>query len=285
MTHIIRIISVCLFAIGTINSKLHTIVPTHQMLFIGKKGITVSVLQKRFKTQKPAVYVDFHGVIGIKNINAGVATFKERELSAGVQKARFIGRALKTAINPIAMAKMIKLGLRKNKVTESYLNVIKNHGSKKLHRQAIKLSTEIYEPNAQMIDLLYRLRAAGCRIYLFSNGGYETMQAVKKDPRFKTLFEGPDPLFTENCINTHYEKTYNIAKPSSLAFKQALNFHKESSEYSIFIDDSREKLCDWRNKTIQKRDPQYNDFWACSLLYHADNHTGLELTLKKLNIL
>ena len=285
MTHIIRIMSLCLFVIGTINTELRTIVPTHQMLFIGKKGVTVGVLQKRFKGQKPAIYVDFHGVIGIKNIRAGVATFKEKELSAGTQKARFIGRIIKTGVNPIAIAKMIKLGLRKNKVTESYLNVIKSHGSKKLHTQAIKLSTEIYEPNAQMIDLLYRLKAAGCRIYLFSNGGYETMQAVTRDPRFKSLFEGPDPLFTENCINTHYEKTYNIAKPSSLAFKQALNFHKESSEYSIFIDDSREKLCDWRNKIIQKRDPQYNDFWACSLLYHVNNQAGLESTLKRLNVL
>lgn len=285
MTHIIRIMSVCLFVIGTINSELHTIVPTHQMLFIGKKGVTASVLQKRFKTQKPAVYLDFHGVIGIKNISAGVATFKKKELSTGIQKARFIGRALKTAVNPVAMAKMIKLGLRKNKVTESYLNVIKNHGSKKLHKQAIKLSTEIYEPNAQMIDLLYRLKAAGCRIYLFSNGGYATMQELKTDLRFKHLFEGPDPLFIENCINTSYEDVYNTAKPSPRAFEHALSFHKESSEDAIFIDDTREKLCDWRNKIIQEKHPEYNDFWACSLLYHADNHAGLELTLKKLNIL
>lgn len=279
------LVSLFLVSFNLIITQPVTVLPIAQTLFIGKKGVTISVLQKRFKTAKPAVYVDFHGVVGLKDMNNGWSDFKKNTLTTKKAKAKFVRRALKTAVNPVAMAKIIKLGLKKNKVTESYFNVIKKHSSKKLHKQLVQLATDIYEPNVQMIDLLYKLKAAGCRIYLFSNGGYATIEAVKNDPRFKDLFEGPDALFTENAINTTYQDVYTVAKPSPTAFETALQRYGELSEYAIFIDDTRTKLCDWRNKEIQKNNPEFNNFWACSLLYHVDNHATIEATLHKLAIL
>jgi hypothetical protein len=278
-------LSLFLFLIATANSNSHPIIPMHQTLFIGNKGTTLSMLQKRFKAKKPAIYVDFHDVIAIKKFSVGVKNFVKKELKTATSKAKFVGRVLKTALNPVAIAQTLKLALRKNKITENYFNVIKKYGSKKLHAQAITLSTEIYEPNTPMIELLYKLKAAGHKIYLFSNGGYATMHELKTDSRFKHLFEGPDPLFTENSINTSYQDVYTLEKPDPAAFEYALARYNETAEYAIFIDDTREKLYDWRNKVIQQKYPHATHFWACSLLYDVNNHAGLELMLKHLSIL
>ncbi len=280
-----RLVSLFLVSFGLIVAQPVTVLPVSQTLFIGKKGVTVNILKKRFKSAKPAVYVDFHDVVGLKDINKGWKSFKKNTLTTKKDKAKFVGRVAKTIVNPVAMAKMIKLGLKKQGIAESYFNVIKNHSSKKLHKQLIQFSADIYEPNIQMIELLYKLKAAGCRVYLFSNGGHATMQAIKNDPRFCPLFEGPDPLFSENAINTTYQDVYTVAKPSPTAFETALQKYNENSEYAIFIDNSRNKLCDWRNKEIQKKNPKFNNFWACSLLYHIDNHETIEEILHKLAIL
>lgn len=255
------------------------------MLHIGKRNITISSLNQRFKDKKPAIFVDFHGVIGLKNTAQGKKLFRSKHLESTGAKVKFIGRGVKTLINPVAFAKMVKLGLKKHKVTESYFNVIKNHGSKKLHKQLIDFANDLYEPNTRLINLLYKLKKAGYRIYLFSNGGYATMQALKSHSGFKHLFEGPDPLFKNNCINTSYEDVYSLAKPSPSAFESALRSTQEDADYAIFIDDTREKLFDWRNKIIQKRFPNYTNFWACSLLYDSERHEVLEEALKKLNVI
>lgn len=281
---ILSLLSFCLVLIQSVLPSAYPVIPSHQIIHVGNKGVKVATLKQHFKHVKPAIFVDFHGVVGIKNIKAGWKKFKKSNLKGAKAKMKFVGRLAKSA-NPVATAKLIKLGLKKHAVTESYLNVVKRHGSQTLHEQAIQFSTDIYEPNQAFISLLYKLKESGCRIYLFSNGGFATIQAVKKDPRFKHLFEGSDPLFTDNAINDNYQQEYTIAKPNPAAFQKAAQKYGESPENCIFIDDTREKLFDWRNKTIQKEHRGSHTFWACSLLYHHENHATFESTLKILNIL
>jgi phosphoglycolate phosphatase-like HAD superfamily hydrolase len=270
-------------------------------LFVSDKNVTLEELQKRFKITKPAFFVDFHDTFATKSHFDGWQRFKKKSIPRFIDKAIFGISIICTILNPFIIGNIIKVGLsnkaddqtisEKRRIGENYFFFIKQWFPL-LYKQIIQYSTDIYSPNMPFIDLLQRLKEKGHNIYLFSNGGYDTIKAVEEDERFKEYFKGESRLFSDtpkeaensNSINHEKQDEYLLAKPSPDAFDAALRKHAISCDNVIFIDDSRSKLPDHQNPSIIKKYPNFKAFWACSILYNEKKHTDLETTLNELGI-
>ena len=289
------------------------------IIFTSGPDVTVDVLQKRFQEHKPDIYVDLHDVIASKNhLDAWKRIIRENgmykaiflTLTAGLcfplfsdsTAQKFLAALSLYMITPIAY-NCTKLGFtkkdsngtrhEKRKIAENYYQFIKRWWGKKAYNFFIQYGTDIYSPNKALITLLYKLKEKGYKIFLFSNGGYDTIQAIEQDPRFKSYFEGPCRLFSNepivgknsNSINDTPQEEYLFAKPDPKAFDAALAKHRSFPDYVIFIDDSRNKLADYQNKKITEKYPDFTNFWACSILYNDQHHSDLEEALTSLGIL
>lgn len=264
---------------------------------------TVKELKKRFKGKKPALFIDCHDVFAKRDDQKGRARFMQNTLPTISDKVLFGIRLAGAIMNPLVIGNIIWLGMtdkegdaptEKRKVAENYHYFIKKWWSEKFYQQIIQYSTDIYEPNEEMIAILYELKNVGCEIYLFSNGGYDTIKAIQNDERFKKYFEeGPDKLFSNtpednenfNSINNTYRTEYLHAKPSPSAFEQARKKYRVEVEYAIMVDDSFKKLPHPSNHKLKKRYPKFNNFWACSIQYDPKDHNKFEQAIKILGLL
>jgi len=270
-------------------------------VFTSGPEVTLRILQERFQEQKPAIFIDCHDVFAKRSHSNAWKRFKQNSIPTLFKKteaaALLLGIAIPTACNSLRLllTKHNPDGTRteKGKIAENHFLFIKKWWSLKLYSYFIQYDTDLYSPNEELIELLYELKAAGHRIYLFSNGGYETIKAIEQDERFQQYFEGPNRLFSDtpatgqnsNSINDISQEEYATAKPAPGAFEAALKKHGESAEYVIFIDDSRSKLADYKNQKITKKYPHFKNFWACSILYDENKHGDLEETLQLLGVL
>lgn len=270
-------------------------------VFTSGPEVTLGMLQERFQKQKPAIFIDCHDVFAKRSHSNAWKRFKQNSVPTLFKKteaaALLLGIAIPAACNSLRLllTKHNPDGTRteKRKIGENHFLFIKNWWSLKLYNHFIQYGTDLYSPNEELIQLLYELKAAGHKIYLFSNGGYDTIAAIEQDERFRQYFEGPNRLFSDttaigqnsNSINDTYQEEYRIAKPSPDAFEAALKKHGESANYAIFIDDSRSKLADYKNQKITKKYPHFKNFWACSILYDEKKHGDLEETLQLLGVL
>lgn len=273
----------------------------HANIFTSGPDVTVDTLRTRFKDKKIAFYVDLHDVFARRSHAIGLARFKENSVPTAFKKVEFTiltaGILVPTLCNSVRLyfSKHNPDGTRteKGKITENHFLFIKNWWSTKLYKYLIQYSTDMYYPNEDMITLLYKLKEAGHRVYLFSNGGYDTIKALEQDDRFKEYFEGPNRLFSDtpkegqnsNSINDRKQKEYHLAKPAPDAFEAALAKHNESADYVVFFDNDEDKLADYQNKKIRKRYPHFKNFWACSILYNDTKHSETEDSLQALGIL
>ena len=270
-------------------------------LFVAHEQVTIKELQERFEKTKPAFFVDFHDTFATKSHFDGWQQFNKKRIPRFIDKAIFGISIICTILNPFIIGNIIKVGLtkksddgaltEKRRIGENYFFFIKQWFPL-LYKQIIQYSTDIYSPNMPFIDLLQKLKDNGHAIYLFSNGGYDTIKAIEEDERFKKYFIGERRLFSDtpketensNSINHEKQDEYLLAKPSPSAFIAALEKHNISKDNVIFIDDSRNKLPDYQNQSIRKKYPDFKGFWACSILYNEKKQSDLETTLNELGI-
>ncbi len=263
---------------------------------------TLPELREHFQNTKPAFYIDCHDVFAHRNDTLGRARFMRDTLPSLGAKVLFALRVAGAIMNPLVIGNIIWLGIKdkesgfpteKRKVAENYHYFIKRWWSEALYKQLIQYSTDIYETNIEMINTLYKLKEAGCPIYLFSNGGYDTIKAIENDHRFEKYFKGDNRLFSDtptenqssNSINDTYQTEYRIAKPSPASFIQALKKHAVEPGNAIMVDDSLKKTPHHSNPKLGKRYPDFKNYWACSIHYDPENHSSFETAIKELGLL
>lgn len=255
---------------------------------------TPEELKTQFDQTKPNIFFDLHGVLvtrtpwtffrgGICNLGSTVQ---------GFDKARLAGEFVGVLFNPNFYRGLWQLlhtpGQGKNKVTESYFNMIGELGYTKLQKELTQFANNIFVVNPKMIPVLAQLEKNCCKLHLLSNVGANTF----KDAKDRNLFPEVLDYFESNVINSEPATVYNIWKPQGQAFKAALEKVDATADNAIMIEDKPVNLptvagiAAARRKANKKgREYTAPTPWAVGLLYKAKKHAAVVAELKQLGLL
>jgi len=261
-------------------------VPTLQL----KEGVT-------FVDKNPGdvhIFFDAHGVLvertlwtfikgGMFNLFATKETFKE--------KAYLAGQFVQVLCNPNfyrGLRDLLGNPKGKNKITESYLNMIGALGYKDVREALIQFANNVFVTNRDILPLLAKLKSRGYNLHLFSNIGAEIFEDAQQRNLFPELF-GDKGYFEHNTINfTAPESgTYTTWKPQPEAYTQALSNAGAQAEESIMIEDKLKNLPTVLGiKAAQKkktRATQKTEQWTAGILYRNQNEA--ENAFKELGLI
>jgi hypothetical protein len=205
--------------------------------------------QKYFKSNSAILGWDLHNVLvtrtkktfakgGFGNFGSSTIGFKE--------KARLYGQLAHALANPFVwtgIKGLIKSPYGKNKITESYFNMLHDKGYNLLFNELIKFSNNIFVETPEMTDLLNEIETTtDHNHFLFSNIGSSTLEDIHTRKLFPNIFNGK--RFLENGINSYYPHTsngvYTVWKSKPEAYSGFEKYTKCSDDKKcsiIFIDD------------------------------------------------
>lgn len=244
------------------------------------------------------IFFDLHGVgvvrswgNGISQVGATAETFYD--------KLRLLGQTVGCLFDPECHRGVWRLGLRppfcgtteygKNKVIESYFNILEKNGYDLLYKELIRFSNNIFVPNKEMIPVLAALQQRGYNLHLFSNIG----PRVLKDAQERNLFNNVLEYFPNgNVINNNSQDSYDIFKPQGRSFDDAITAAGATPETSLMIEDKISNLpttagIEEAQRKAAKKGYRYTapKKWADGLIYHAKDHLEFVEELKKRDLL
>lgn len=204
-----------------------------------------------FKNNKATFAWDLHNVL----VSRTTWTFAQNGLGCfGTQTAGYVNKIRLCGQLTHALANyhvwqgiknIIKSPYGKNKITESYFNMLKNNGYSLLYPELISFANNIFVENPGMAELLDRLENKADSI-LFSNIGKDTLQDIHTRNLFPRIFKGT--RFKENSINNSYPQItqgiYSVWKSKPEAYTQFENYAdcSEKKQSIIFVDDKETNI-------------------------------------------
>lgn len=247
-----------------------------QTLKIGTGFMSTQEVKNAFEKNKPTVFFDLHGVLVVRDwksfLKGGVGNLGNS--AQGWDKARLALQFARVLVSPSfykGLWQLLTAPEGKNKVTESYFNLIENIGYDLVKKELTRFANDIFKPNPQIIPLLERLKNKGCKLKLFSNIGTDTLNDAKKRHLFPDLFDGETPYFENNIINYERPKDgiYKMFKRQPTAYAAALINASTTGNKAIMIDDKAKNL---------------PDDWAAGICYNSKDQAATEAALEQLGL-
>jgi len=217
-----------------------------------------------------AYVFDVHNVLVQKNARTFICGGLGNFLEAGEtfwQKARIIPQLLCASCDPRIWYEIYQLRKVKNKITESYFNILKKYGYSLAFKTLVAFSSNIFEDAPGVQEFLKNLQDQHYKLYLLSNIGPACYQDLsKKHPWLNTYFSHG------NSINqTTVSGAYTVHKPQVAAYQQAYDFIKKTNptlkpEHITFVDDKEKNLeparkLDWKTLLFRSLDHLKNQLY------------------------
>lgn len=226
-----------------VGSMLYTAKIKSKTLKISSEFSSLQDAQNHFETEKAEFAWDLHNVLVSRTkwtfIKNGIGSFAEGKPFK--EKMYLQGQLLHALLNYKLLSsikQIIQSPLDKNKILESYLNIVGNFGYTNLKKELISFANNIFVETDGMADLLNNLENHNHT--LFSNIGALTLQDIHERNLFPEIFDGN--RFLKNSINNTVpalDGIYTVWKYNSKAYSEFETFVQatDNKKSIIFVDD------------------------------------------------
>jgi len=228
--------------------------PNIETLRFSSEFETEQDAQNYFLKDSATIAWDLHNVLVSRTkwtfAKGGLGNFGS-ETKGFFKKARLYGQLTHALANPfvwIGIKDIIKSPYGKNKITESYFNMLKNKGYSLLFNELVQFANNIFVETPGVAKILDQIEKTNHKHILFSNIGALTLEDINTRKLFPGVFNGK--RFLENAINNSYPQVtngiYTVWKSKQEAYTKFEEYTNctEKKCSIVFIDDKLKNVKD-----------------------------------------